>query len=103
VDAATFEPHLGTEFRVAAPDGPGGPDAGDRESFSIRLDEVVSGRASAAAPRPDPFSLEFTGPQPALDQRIHTLDHPSLGSIQLFLVPIGVDPDGRVRYEAVFN
>jgi hypothetical protein len=100
MDAATFEPHRGTEFLLARPDGQGAP---DQDPLSIRLDEVVSWRASAGAPRADPFSLEFTGPPPALGQRIHALDHPVLGSIELFLVPIGVDPDGRVRYEAVFN
>jgi hypothetical protein len=98
--AATFEPHTGSEFRVARPDA---ADAPEEDVASIRLVEVLRHPAQAGAPRADPFTLEFTRPPPALEQRIHALDHPVLGALELFLVPIGLDPDGRVRYEAVFN
>jgi hypothetical protein len=100
LSAATFEPHTGSEFRVARPDV---ADAREEDVASIRLVEVLRHPAQAGAPRADPFTLEFTGPPPALEQRIHALDHPILGALELFLVPIGLDPDGRVRYEAVFN
>jgi hypothetical protein len=100
LSAAIFEPHTGSEFRVALPDV---ADAPEHDAASIRLVEVLRHPAQAGAPRVDPFTLEFTGPPPALEQRIHALDHPILGELELFLVPIGLDPDGRVRYEAVFN
>jgi hypothetical protein len=100
LNAATFEPHTGSDFRVARPDI---ADAAEDDVASIRLVEVLRHPAQAGAPRADPFTLEFTGPPPALEQRIHALDHPILGELDLFLVPIGLDPDGRVRYEAVFN
>jgi len=100
LDAATFEPHSGTEFRVTRSEVAGVPDQGVP---SIRLVDVIRHPAQAGAPRADPFTLEFTGPPPALEQRIHALDHPILGAVELFLVPVGIDPDGRVRYEAVFN
>jgi uncharacterized protein DUF6916 len=100
LDAATFEPHTGSEFRIARPNVADAPEAG---VASIRLVEVLRHPAQAGAPRADPFTLEFTGPPPSLEQRIHALDHPILGALELFLVPIGLDPDGRVRYEAVFN
>jgi hypothetical protein len=52
----------------------------------------------------DPFALEFSGPtEPALDQRIYRLGHPALGELEIFLVPIGIEPAGGRRYEAVFN
>ncbi len=38
-----------------------------------------------------------------LQQRIHALEHPQLGRLELFLVPVGPGPDGVPRYEAVFN
>jgi hypothetical protein len=100
MDAGTFEPHTGSEFRVA---GSERSEGSEQNLPSIRL-EVVTGRpAQVGGPRSDPFTLEFTGPQPVLEQRTYTLDHRALGLIELFLVPIGIDPDGRVRYEAVFN
>jgi hypothetical protein len=49
------------------------------------------------------FSLVFRGPhEPALGQRIFKLEHNALGSIELFLVPIGAPEKGRL-YEAYFN
>jgi hypothetical protein len=50
-----------------------------------------------------PFSLVFRGPgEPLRAQRIYHLEHPALGALDLFLVPIGREPDG-LRYEAVFT
>jgi hypothetical protein len=100
LSASTFEPHIGTEFSVALPDI---GQVADQDVASLRLVDVIRRPAQAGAPRTDPFTLEFTGPPSALEQRIHTLSHTILGALELFLVPIGLDPDGRVRYEAVFN
>jgi len=93
--ADTFLAHSGTEFEVR--------DLGD-EPVVLVLAEVRSLGHQPQAPRVDPFALEFVGPsKPVLEQRIHGLGHPALGELEIFLVPIGVDPDGGVRYEAVFN
>ena len=56
-------------------------------------------------PRAEPFSAYFLGPRsPALPQRIYTVDHDQLGTLDLFLVPLGPDPKtGGMLYEAVFN
>ena len=91
------------------------------DDFRGRLDEVFQLQAEPSAielrlmeaeptgsPRPDagrtqPFSLVFTGPQqPLLPQAVYRLEHPEMGELDIFLVPIGSDPDGT-RYEAVFN
>ena len=51
----------------------------------------------------EPFALLFHVPAdiPAM-QGTHRLEHPTLGCLELFLVPIG--PIGAVmRYEAIFN
>jgi hypothetical protein len=50
-----------------------------------------------------PFSIVFRGPAtPILPQRIYRLEHPAIGSFDLFLVPIGPDERG-LRYEAIFT
>jgi hypothetical protein len=56
------------------------------------------------APRPEPFTLLFTGPEGlALPQATYDLTHPELGEFALFLVPVQPAADGLARYEAVFN
>ena len=81
--AGTFAPHLHDEFRL--------------ESHPVALIEVTEiprepgGRA--------PFSLVFQGgPSPPLPQGTYRVEHPELGAIEIFLVPIAQD-----RYEAVFT
>jgi len=50
-----------------------------------------------------PFSLIFRGPlAPILPQRIYSLGHQALGTLEIFLVPIGPDSVG-MRYEAIFT
>jgi hypothetical protein len=49
------------------------------------------------------FSVFFKGPtQPFLTQNTYSLSNEGMGTIDLFLVPIGRDGDG-FSYEAVFN
>ena len=53
--------------------------------------------------REEPFSLILCGPRnPLLDQATYLVRHPTLGTIELFLVPIG-RIDAGTRYQAVFN
>jgi hypothetical protein len=93
-----FAPHAGTTFTVTFPDGVLELSLGAVEPHGTR------------APRPDvpglrtePFSLVFLGPlAPVLPQRTWNLEHPALGTLEVFLVPLG-PKDGRMRYEAVFN
>lgn len=86
----SFTPLVGEEFSI---DG----------SVQVRLTDAD---ALGEAPTPDlrsPFSLIFRGPlEPALDQRMHRVEHPSLGVMGLFLVPLGPE-DGEARYEAMFT
>ena len=95
--AAAFLPQEGSEFTV---------DIGDGGPLVLRLMEVVRFPLQPNAPRTEPFSLLFVGPaDPVLPQRIHALDHPVMGPLEIFLValgPVGRD-DARMRYEAAFN
>jgi hypothetical protein len=67
--------------------------------------ELVDARAltaQAADGFRTPFRLEFRGPtEPLLEQRIHRLEHESLGTLEIFLVPVGANATGTT-YEAIF-
>jgi len=88
---ATFEPHIGDAFTITA------------EPQAI---ELVLAEVTILADRPggrDPFSLLFQGPpQPLLPQAIYRLEHPRLGPLEIFIVPLGQDAAGA-RYEAIFS
>ena len=85
-----FAPHVGEGFRLAG------------------AVDVVLRAVDHGAPAPEglraPFSLRFTGPaEPVVPQGLHPLEHPALGRLELFVVPIvGTGPDGAV-YEVVFG
>jgi hypothetical protein len=50
-----------------------------------------------------PFSIIFRGPTDRyLPQSIYPLEHPHMGTLDIFLVPIGPDNKG-MRFEAVFT
>lgn len=70
------------------------------ETLSLELVQVNEANYS---PQLENFSLIFNGPlAPVLPQRIYHLNHESLGSMEIFLVPVG--PEGQsMQYEAVFN
>jgi hypothetical protein len=92
--AASFEPHVGTAFRLVEVEMP--PE--------LLLDQVTRFQVQPGAPRTEPFSLVFTGdPVPVLPQQVYALEHPELGRLEIFLVPIGPASTGAMRYEAVFN
>ena len=95
MEADGFAPHEGTDFLAKTADG---------TEVVLRLVKIRSLGHQPNAPRPDPFALEFEGPtRPPLGQGTHRLEHAQLGSLDIFLVPIGVDEYGGLLYEAVFN
>ncbi len=87
----TFAPLVGESFRMDVPGG----------TLDLLLAEVT-----LLPPRPtgrQPFTLLFHEPAGRLlPQGMHPVLHPELGLFDLFLVPLGPDPDG-MRYEAVFG
>ena len=89
-----FFERVGEEFRVAT----------SEVAVALVLSEVTDlARPEGPSPRRKPFSLIFRGPfRPPLVQRIWPLEHSALGTLEIFLVPIGPDGQG-MRYEAVFN
>jgi uncharacterized protein DUF6916 len=95
--ADSFAPYEGTDFTV---------DSGEAGPLTLRLAEVTRFPVQPDAPRTEPFSLTFVGPlAPILPQRIYALEHPEVGLLEIFLVPLGPisREDPRMRYEAAFN
>jgi len=91
----SFAEEMGKAFRLTQADVP---------AMDLVLVEARSLSARSGAPGGRaPFSLVFLGPRdPVLAQRIYPLESPSLGRLEIFLVPVGADAQG-VKYEAVFN
>jgi hypothetical protein len=89
--AGDFEPHLGDAFLMRSTAG----------EIALRLTEVRNlGQAIRAG---GAFSLEFVEPAgQLLPQAIYSLEHPTLGTLEMFLVPLGPSANG-MRYEAVFT
>jgi hypothetical protein len=92
-----FEAHIESAFPIDLPDD--GP-------VELRLIEAraVGTRADRDGGR-EPFSLIFLGPdRPMLEQRIYSLMHPTIGRLEVFLVPIGPASDRPgLRYQAIFT
>ena len=89
---AAFEIHLNTTFRVIH-DG--------EDDFDLELIEVAD--KTPAGFSGEQFSLIFKGrPDLMLLQQTCTLEHPEMGQVVLFLVPVDQEKDGY-HYEAIFN
>ena len=89
-----FAPRVGELFSIGGADG---------VSFEAELVEATPVGEAARPGRRVPFSLVFRGPPGVvLPQRIYRVDHPDLGGLDIFLVPIGPDASG-MRYQAVFT
>lgn len=88
--ADDFAPHVGSAFRSLAP------------PLDLQL-TAIEPAGTGSFPGRAPFSLFFHGPRvPLLAQKIYALEHPALGRLEIFLVPIGLEGEG-VRYQAVFS
>ena len=92
---ATFEPHVGSEFAIELEDG---------TVIQTVLDSVQRQAPRSHGDRTEPFSLLFVGPREnPIPQATYSIEHAELGTLDIFLVPIGPDASGQPRYEAVFN
>ena len=91
-----FTPHLDTTFSIALSNG---------ELLTLRLSEITSLGQGSAGSR-SPFSLLFCHPSlprnAHLPQQTYHLQHALLGTLTLFIVPLGPDQTG-MRYQAIFT
>lgn len=89
--AEDFEPHLNGEFHLSAGAG----------ELALRLAEVR--RLGQAHRDGGAFSLTFAAKgAPMLPQATYPISHPVLGTLEMFIVPIG-PVAGGMGYEAVFT
>lgn len=87
----SFAEQLHTAFQVHS---------GSEAPITLELTEV---NEPSSPPRIECFSLLFRGPvAPRLRQQIHRFEHAKLGSLDLFLTPIGADGEGTT-YEVIFH
>ena len=88
-----FAEHIGDAFHL---------EIGHGQSTQVKLASVTP-LGEMVPERRLPFSLLFAAPaNAALSQRIYSLSHSELGSMQVFLVPIQKDSKGLIL-EAVFT
>jgi hypothetical protein len=86
-----FEPLDGETFTLAAPGG----------ELAVKLIEVR--RLGAALRDGGAFSLVFTSPPgPALAQGTYPLKHAALGTLEVFVVPLG-PKNGLNQYQVIFT
>lgn len=86
-----FTKHLNTRFRIQL---------SEAETLEAELIEISEHLVS---PRQERFAITFrTANETLLSQGLRRLVHDQMGSLDLFLVPIGRDEEATY-YEAVFN
>lgn len=91
LNAKSFSEQIGTTFSISE---------GLPEPLLLKLYEVTETDSSPAL---EQFSLLFHGPlSPVMPQRTAKLEHERLGSLDIFLVPIGPDEEG-MRYQSIFS
>jgi len=85
-----FAAHCDADFEMLASEG------------TVPLKLVKADAVGASGRDGGAFSLLFAAPAgTALPQAIYPVKHPSLGMIEIFLVPIGPVPGGN-GYQAIF-
>ena len=91
LSAADFSKNLNTKFNVYQTDE-NVFEAELVEVFELRNDEIL-----------ETFSLIFLLPAEfGIEQRIFKIEHPEMGMMETFIVPIRQVESG-IRYEAIFN
>ncbi len=88
---ADFEPHVGATFAIDS----------NGTQLDLTLAEVE--RLGTALREGGAFSLTFMSPRgPFLAQGVYPLQHPLLGTLELFIVPLG-PKDGGNSYQVIFT
>ena len=90
-----FKSRLGETFTIHLDSG---------EAYGLVLESVKDLGEAALPDGRRPFSLELTNPRKDayLPQQIYLLEHPQLGGLELFIVPLG-PVQHAMRYEVVFG
>ena len=105
--AGDFRPYQGTRFRITG----GSPPGRSPVTIETELVEITEHGAGAQGSFRAPFSVVLHGPlEPVMPQGICRLEHEKLGTLELFIVPVGpAEPSApgqaptAMRYEVVFG
>lgn len=92
-----FKSAVGTKFSL-------GEDYGSNVELEVvgAQEHTPEDAPEAEARKRAPFSVDLRGPlEPVLAQQTYPLVHSDLGTLEIFIVPVGVDAAGA-RYEATF-
>lgn len=94
LQAVDFQPYIGSDFFIQFT---------ETTTVAAQLETVFELPGNFNSDR-KPFSIILQTDQKSeyYEQSIYTIDHASLGSLSLFLVPLGVRGKG-MQYEAVFS
>jgi hypothetical protein len=97
--ADAFAAHLNTVFRLQTGAEPLPLELVEVQRASYADDPAAVGPSG----RREPFTIRFRGPRsPYARQAIYRLEHDRMGTLEIFLVPLGPDAAG-MRYEAIFT
>ena len=95
-----FIGHVSRTFRVPL-------DSGEVVELELIEADTIGESRRPASPgiRAQAFSLIFRGPRDRLlPQQIYAIEHPTRGTLGIFLVPLGPDGDSNgLHYQAIFN
>jgi hypothetical protein len=96
--SSDFSPHLNEIFSISA------EGVEPFEATLIAVDELGSRPGGDSdSDRRHPFSIVLRGPKHAQHpQGIYRVEHEQMGSLDIFLVPLGPDGEG-MQFEAVFT
>ena len=89
-----FEPHRGTVFGISVND--------QRDDLTLSDVQV---QADSRGYQRCPFTLIFTGARKdaVFDGSLYSLEHPQMGTVDIFLSPLARNQDGTFQYQAIFN
>jgi hypothetical protein len=95
LQSSDFLPHLNQTFTIQLE---------GVEPIELELVAVTERGAGFRSGARQAFSLLFLGPVSSqyLAQHMFRLEHPEMGALDIFLVPLGPQ-EGRMRYEAIFS
>lgn len=93
-ELSTYQPHVGGTFRLELAGHP---------PIDLKLVDAAPGPWQRDDRGKVAFRLEFSGPaEPLLAQATYRIQHPEVGGVDLFIVPLAQDAVSAT-YEAVVN
>ena len=91
IKKSDYDPYLHSKFQVHVE-----PD----HIVEVELFEITD----TSGEHTEGFSLIFRGPlEKPFQQRIYQLQHPQMGALELFMVPVNYGKQDAIYYQALFN